>query len=239
MFLFPLNVLRALNLVPSVFSTCQMHANMVKASHDVVKTYLSIESPILQVLNLILARNCVFCLQTIRNPFECIRSEIKHVWRPLTCKFPAAHVWFKLKTGFPLCRLRPGAVNGDESFFVSFLVRFNLWMACLSCFLWNKSSEFDFPFVWTGILLLFVGNGKASVLKPCDGSCRRFRRSFKAFSIATKVYSSQVMARTTGRPQGTRVYDREKRVKLLLVVSPLHARIWFLSNVYHILHCSP
>lgn len=52
------------------------------------------------------------------NPLEQrISGVIEHVARPLRCKFHAAHVWLKLKTGFLLCRCRPGAVNGDERFF--------------------------------------------------------------------------------------------------------------------------
>lgn len=122
-------------------------------------------------------------------PLKCTSVEIKtRIKTARTCKFPA-HVWDKLKTGFPLCVFHPGAVNGDERFFVPFLTCFNLWMACLSCFLWNKSSDFDFSVALTGSLLLVIGNCKSEFLKSLP---RRLLWSFWKCALASSAFASPI-----------------------------------------------
>lgn len=62
----------------------------------------------------------------------------------------------KNKNGFSIVVAPPRCYEQWWDGFCIFLTRFNLWIACLSCFLWNKSSELALPFVLTGIMLLFV-----------------------------------------------------------------------------------
>lgn len=122
-------------------------------------------------------------------PFKCTSVEIKtRIKTARTCKF-TVHVWDKLKTGFLLCVFHPGAVNGDERFFVPFLTRFNLWIACLSCFLWNKSSDFGFPVALTGSLLLVIGNCKSEFLNSLP---RRFLWSFWKCALASSAFAAPI-----------------------------------------------
>ena len=64
-----------------------------------------------------------------------------------------AHVDIKIKNGFSIVVAPPRCCEQWWDGFCIFLTRCNLWIACLSCFLWNKSSELALPFALTGIML--------------------------------------------------------------------------------------
>lgn len=67
------------------------------------------------------------------NPLEHrISGVIEHVARPLRCKFHAAHVWLNWKRVFYCAVVAQVPWTVTRGFFVSFLMRFYLWIACLS-----------------------------------------------------------------------------------------------------------